>query len=417
MSCLLEKNVLDKLVADFGSPLYVFHELEFAANYNHLLEAFRTIYPKYNIGYSYKTNYTPYICNLVKKMGGYAEVVSEMEYNLAKRIGYKNEHIIYNGPVKGAAIFEHLLSGGTVNVDSLDELNTIIEFANKNPKQIIELALRANIDISQGYVSRFGLDAYEEEKDCELSRAIKMISFVPNLRIVGLHCHVGKSRNLKAWENRIRIMFVLIDRFLKDNLKFIDFGSGMNSIMEPELAKQFNDDIPSFEQYAALLAGAMNKKFGNLPFGKQPWLITEPGTTLVSGTMSFIGTVKSIKNVKNKQFVTFDCSGGNLGDICRLKQLPLTIFHNFQQQNVECKNATFVGYTCLEHDIIYDNYNGSIAVGDYVQFRNVGSYSNVFKPPFILPNCAMITINSQTSQIKLIKRKETFDDVFETYIF
>ena len=416
MSCLIEKKNVDKLMMDYGSPLYVFHDSEFITNYNHLLESFRAIYPKYNIGYSYKTNYTPHICSLVKKMGGYAEVVSEMEYSLAKKIGYENKDIIYNGPIKGDSVFEHLLLGGVANIDNLDELNTIIDFALKNPSKTIELAFRANIDINQGYISRFGLDAYEEEKDCEFVEAIKMTSHISNIKVIGLHCHVGKSRSLTAWENRIRIMFKLVDRFFEDDIKFIDFGSGMNSIMEPELARQFGDSVPSFEQYATLLAGAMHKRFGHLPYEKQPWLITEPGTTLVSGTMSFLATVKSIKNVKNKQFVTLDCSGGNLGDICHLKQLPISIFHNYKHEGVECNNSTFVGYTCLEHDIIYNDFNGTIAVGDYVQFRNVGSYSNVFKPPFILPNCAMVSIDSQTSCVELIKRKETFDDIFRTYI-
>ena len=34
-------------------------------------------------GNSYKTNYTSYICKPVKNLGGYAEVVSDMEYQVA----------------------------------------------------------------------------------------------------------------------------------------------------------------------------------------------------------------------------------------------------------------------------------------------------------------------------------------------
>ena len=48
----------------------------------------------------------------------------------------------------------------------------------------------------------------------------------------------------------------------------------MNSVMEPELAKQFNDKVPSFDEYAFLLAGAMKEKYGSLPYDKQPWLYT-----------------------------------------------------------------------------------------------------------------------------------------------
>lgn len=58
-------------------------------------------YDNYIPGYSYKTNYAPHICKLVKSLGGYAEVVSDMELYVAKKIGYENSEIIYNGPCKG----------------------------------------------------------------------------------------------------------------------------------------------------------------------------------------------------------------------------------------------------------------------------------------------------------------------------
>ena len=73
-------NEVINLEKEYGSPLYIFHAGEFKKNYMDLLETFRKIYPKYNIAYSYKTNYTPKICKLVKELGGLAEVVSEMEY-------------------------------------------------------------------------------------------------------------------------------------------------------------------------------------------------------------------------------------------------------------------------------------------------------------------------------------------------
>ena len=104
-----------------------------------------------------------------------------------------------------------------------------------------------------------------------------------------------------------------------------------------------------------------------------------------------------------------------MGDICRLKNLPITVYHNDGELK-QIDDATFAGYTCLEHDHIYEGFKGSIAVGDVVQFRNVGSYSNVFKPPFILPNCAMVELYNN-GQTELIKREETNDDLFRTYVF
>lgn len=415
MNCKLSKEQIVDFVGEYGSPLYIFHVDEFKKNYLELLNTMQEIYPKYNIAYSYKTNYTPKIILLVKKLGGLAEVVSEMEYTLAKKIGYDSKDIVYNGPVKGNGLFEHLAAGGAANIDSLDELKTVISFAKKYSELNIKIAFRVNIDINQGFVSRFGIDAYEEETDnAEIDRAFELARKQNNIEIVGLHCHIGRSRSIDAWKNRVRIMLKLVDRYFEEVPEFIDLGSGMNSVMEPALACQFGGSIPSFYEYAEVVAGAMKEKYGTLPFEKQPMLFTEPGTTLISGCMSFVATVKTIKNVKGKDYVTFDCCGGNMGDICHLKQLPISVYY----MGNKCKsleNATFVGYTCLEHDYIYEGFNGELAVGDLIQFRNVGSYSNVFKPPFILPNCAMIQVDEAGAS--LIKRKETIDDLFQTYVF
>lgn len=407
----LSDGFVKELCGKYGSPLYLFDKAGFVENYNHLLDAFRKIYPKYNIAYSYKTNYTPYICKLVKELGGYAEVVSGMEYRLARKIGYESSGIVFNGPVKGNDLLEHLDLGGVANIDHLDELNTVLAHAKKNTGKQYELAFRVNIDIDQSFVSRFGIDA----DNGDLDKAFSLVAEAENVAVVGIHCHIGRSRSLQAWKNRVQIMFDLVDKYFSDPPRFIDLGSGMNSVMEPALAKQFGGDIPNFAQYADVVATAFAEKYGNLPTDKQPELITEPGTTLVSGQMRFLSTVLSIKTVKGKVFATFDGSGGNMGDICHLKQLPITL-HHFDGVQQTVSGADFVGYTCLEHDVMYKDYTGMLTVGDIVEFRNVGSYSNVFKPPFIYPNCAMAVLEEDGGS-QLIKQRETMEYIFETYVF
>ena len=200
MSCLLNNDQAIALTEQFGSPLYIFHRDEFAQNYLSLLHTFQSIYPKYNIAYSYKTNYTPSICRLVKQLGGLAEVVSEMEYRLAKKLGYENKDIVYNGPIKGEGLFEHLALGGVANIDHLEEMKSVLCFAQEHASQTIRIAFRVNIDIAQGFISRFGLDAYEEaENASELDEAFAMAKQASNIQVVGLHCHVGRSRGIEAW--------------------------------------------------------------------------------------------------------------------------------------------------------------------------------------------------------------------------
>ena len=65
--------------------------------------------------------------------------------------------------------------------------------------------------------------------------------------------------------------------------------------------------------------------------------------------------------------------------------------------------------------MLYRNYTGELAVGDFVVFENCGSYSIVMKSPFILPNVPVLDICQ--GEAKLIKRGEGFDDLFGTYCF
>lgn len=362
------------------TPCYLFKEKDFIDNYNNLLQTFKQYYPNYNIAYSFKTNYTPYILKLIKKLGGYAEVVSMMEYNLAKEIGFTDDKIIFNGPSKEE--FPECI----INVDNLDELSII---PNK------KVGLRVNIDVGQGFISRFGIE--------DLDEAFR----IAGDRIVGIHCHISQARSIEAWKKRTEIMLDIADKYFKrDQLLYIDLGSGMYGDMDESLKSQFSF-VPSYEDYAKVTAAIVSEHYKAEE--NKPLLFTEPGTTLINKYIEFVSQVISIKKIRGKSFVELNCSKQNLGEICELKKLPIKIISSGKEQT-ELNNADLVGYTCLEHDVIYKDFNGSLAVGDIIVFGNVGGYSLVSKPPFIRPNCPMITEDG-----KIIKRAETFEEVFSTY--
>ena len=384
----------------FGAPLYVFDEEAFIENYLHFEQCFKSLYRNYVVSYSYKTNYAPYICRLVKKLGGYAEVVSDMELEIAQHVGYENEQIVYNGPSKGPLSETHLLNGGILNIDNFEELEHVCQIASRHSEKILTIGFRVNIDIDQSFISRFGMD------EADLDRAFDQVTKCKNLKVVGIHCHIGRSRTVKAWENRVEKMLSIADRYFEDAPEYISLGSGMFGVMEPELGEQFGDDLPSFEDYAKAVAVPFDKHYQS---GKKPILFTEPGTTLINKYIDFIATVESIKHIKGKTFVVLNCSKHNLGEICELKKLPITVISSGCKKEM-LTDAEFVGYTCLEHDVMYRGFSGELAVGDYIVFGNVGGYSNVSKPPFIRPNCAMISSNGS-----IIKRAETTKEILSTY--
>jgi diaminopimelate decarboxylase len=89
------------------------------------------------------------------------------------------------------------------------------------------------------------------------------------------------------------------------------------------------------------------------------------------------------------------------------------VARNGEKQKTDEKFC-IAGYTCIESDYPVKEYCGSLAVGDYVVFRNVGSYSVVLKPPFILPDFPILTLDEHGTA-QPVKRAETIDDLFRAY--
>lgn len=141
----INKGVIAKLRAEYGDAFYLLDSEQYQTNFLELRDTFRSIYPNFNIAYSYKTNYTPKFCKIVDQLGGYAEVVSEMEMEIALRCGVKHQRIIWNGPVKNPQkLEEFLVAGGTDNIDSLDELEIVKGIVERHPNTTIHLGIRCN---------------------------------------------------------------------------------------------------------------------------------------------------------------------------------------------------------------------------------------------------------------------------------
>lgn len=403
-----DKQTIDMIKGKFGLPCYVFDEESFRKNYIHLQSALRALYPKYHIAYSYKTNYAPKICKIVKELGGYAEVVSDMEYDIAKAVGYDNSQIVYNGPFKGPKMEDHLEANGILNIDNLEEVDRVISFASHN-ERLIKVGIRVNINVGQNFISRFGIDA----DSLDLPAAVEKLDKCPFTRLVGLHCHIGQSRGLEAWRKRTEQILELADKNIKGIPEYLDLGSGMFGDMAPSMLAQFSVAVPSYEEYAFVTAKIVSEHYADVPIEKKPILFTEPGTTVDNRYVDLLAEVDSIKSIKGKNIALLNCSVHNLGDVSGSVKLPLEVIKNAETQ-IEYIDMDFTGYTCLERDVPYRDYTGLLGKGDYLVFGNVGGYSNVDKPPFILPQCAMIGIKD--GNIYIIKRKETTEDILSTYV-
>ena len=400
----INKKNLEKLKKKYGNSFYMLDVERFVSNYNEMISSFSKIYKNFGIAYSYKTNYIPVLCKAVNFLGGYAEIVSDMELELALRIGVEYSKIIWNGPIKEEkCIFGFLENGGIVNADNIDELKYINQMS-KRSKSIFKIGLRCNYDIGDNTISRFGFDVNGHD----FNKALDIINSNNKLNLYSMQCHFAK-RNIEYWINKVDGMLLTLNRNkLKPSI--VDIGGGMYGKMDPYLKKQFACNIPSYEDYANVIA---RKFYANYSKTKnKPKLIVEPGSALVGDCMEFAGVVKSIKKIQNKFFATVYASQKNIS-MSNINP-PIKIIAMGKKQKYY-KNVDFVGYTCIENDVIFKDYCGYVANNDFIIISNCGSYSIVMKPPFIMPNVPVISISSKKEEI--IKQKESFDDIFAGYVF
>lgn len=398
---------IKELAKSYGNGFYILDSHSFSQNFLELRNAFQKQYPNFNIAYSYKTNYTPKLCGIVNQLGGYAEVVSEMELELAYKVGVAPEKIIWNGPVKNKCmVAQLLLAGGTVNIDSCYELPFLNEVAKANPQATLNIGIRCNFDVGDGTLSRFGIDTSSED----FARALDFFRARENVHLINIQCHFAK-RNVEYWPARAEAM-VSVARHVESVLGYlpdrIDIGGGLYGKMADSLKVQFPNAIPVYEDYALAAATIFARNFPDC----KPELLIEPGSALVGDCMKFVGRIETIKSVRGKIFATMWGSQKNIsmGGV----NPPIEIVRG-DDPGVRVESADIVGYTCIEGDVIYRNFSGELAVGDYVVINNCGSYSIVMKPPFILPNFPVLDIGGDS--VEVIKCAESFDDVFHTYSF
>lgn len=413
----LSRSILDRIAEQVGCSFYLLDTKRFRSNYEALLESFQAFYPKTNIAYSYKTNYIPQLCGLVHDLGGFAEVVSEMEYELAKKVGVPGDRTFFNGPCKTFKAVEGvLLSGGVVNADSMADLQLILELARQHASRRLRIGLRCNFEVGDGVLSRFGFDV----RTGALDAAKRLIGESQNVELVALHCHFA-TRTLDTWTNRTKGMLHLIREHFRDysrSLSFVSLGGGLYGPMPRSLRSQFEVPIPNFSDYATVSAKPFADFFAGTQQEDRPTLIIEPGTALAADSMRFAANVVDIRRVGEKTIATIGGSIYNINPTPNRKNMPITVYpRNDGTQRDKYTNVDLAGYTCIESDYLYRSFDGALTVGDYIVFEDVGAYSVVMKPPFIVPNFAIVEYDSDGGAIRVIKRKEEFDDIFRTYSF
>ena len=357
-------------IKKFETPFYIIDKALLDENYRKFQSALSKYWNNYIIGYSYKTNSLPWIINYFNDKGCYSEVVSDDEYNLGIMLGIAENKFIYNGPIKTKkTFFEALNNGCIVNIDSKRELRWLSEIEDR-----VNVGIRVNFDIEKSCPGesqcgdeggRFGF-CYENG---ELKSAIDYLKN-NNITLSGLHLHVSsKTRSLSIYKNIARMAVKIIKEYdLK--LKYIDIGGGFFGGLENK---------PQFDEYFEVIS----EELKNTVSPEKTILIVEPGISLIGAPISYVTRVIDVKDTVYNRFVITDGSRTNIDPLMTKKNYFYEI-NKKETTDVIVEKQVICGYTCMEHDRLFECYNSEeLCVDDIILYKKVGAYTMCLTPLFI----------------------------------
>lgn len=406
-------TLLDRLLRQSDGASYIYKPEQFKANLDELRAAFTSRYPNIGIGYSYKTNYLPRLCVEADKAGLYAEVVSGMEYEMARHLGVEAARIIFNGPSKSPAeISRALTEGALINVDSLGEAQLVASLARRIeiPARV---GLRCNLDLEwKGRESRFGLS----EASGELHEANRVLRQSPHVKVTGLHCHTSFDRSAESYGRRMERLIEIADSIFGDHVpSFLDIGGGMCGPMPAELARQFQVAPPNYSDYAEAISAPLIKRYGS----EGPELILEPGVGLVANVFDYVYRVEHVKQVGSRWFAVTSGAAHHIKIVPNEVSLPTSVYKSGSADTAQrisngSADVDVVGFTCLEHDVIYRALAHPLTRGDILVTESTGAYSLVIASDFIRTAPPVYEAASDGSW-KLLRRKLSTQDLMKLY--
>jgi diaminopimelate decarboxylase len=394
------------LVARFGSPLFVFSERTLVARYRELSDAFSLRFPRVRIAWSYKTNYLDGICRALHREGAWAEVVSAMEYEKARRNGIPGERILFNGPYKPESALERAFSeGARVHLDHFDEVMAAEGVARRlgvRPK----VAIRLNMAVTGAPPwTRFGFNL----ENGQAIEAVRRIRAGDALDVAALHCHLGTFiQDVSAYREqaaKLAEFANLLAREFGTIVEYVDIGGGFAS--RNTLHAQYlpgEQVTPSFAQYAEAVADGMAAL--KAPSGREPALVLETGRALVDEAGSLVTTVHANKRLPDGRRSLVVDAGANL------------LFTSFwykhdivpaQEFSGTPEPTVVYGPLCMNIDVIRDNLLfPPMATGDLLVIRNVGAYNVTQWMQFITERPGVVMV-SRTGDVAPLRRRETVE--------
>ena len=403
-------NILKELDETFGSPFYLMDADKYRSNINNFLAAFKKRYEKVVAGYSFKTNYVPALCKIALEEGVMAEVVSEMEYELARKIGFEN--VIFNGPIKRTAIFEKALKqGAIINLDSEYEVDMICNYAKQYSGADIKIGMRININLTDENGNstiqcglRFGRFGFPSDIIAHNIERLREVG----VKIVSLHGHTSTSdRAVLNYKIITQHMLLVCEQYKLNDLEWFDIGGGYFGAAPEGMDLTGR---PTYEDYANCV---LDETLANEWFVRvQPTIVIEPGSSVVSNVFSYYTKVYQNKKVGKVNFVMVDGTVFDVKPTLHSNNLPHDVYRSVESE--ETYTCDVVGSTCMEKDVLLKEVAlPKLNAGDFIKFKGVGAYTICLTPTFINFLAPILTVDN--GEYKEVRRRQNVDDILTIY--
>ena len=406
-----------ELAKKFGTPLYVLDEDLMRDNCRAYKNAIDTYYDGHGLVlFASKALCTMYTGRLVAEEGLGADVVSGGELYTLYKAGFPMEKVFFHGNNKTPDEIELALNCGVghIVVDNKYELELLNRIANeKNVNQRILFRIKPGIDahthdfVKTGQIdSKFGV-ALENGEAYEIHKLALSMS---NIQIDGVHCHIGSQIfDVEPFCEAAKVMIGFIaDLYdkLGIKVKILNLGGGFG------IKYTATDDPIATSEYIHKVTNVVKvlaqEKGIDLPF-----LVFEPGRSIVASagiTLYTVGCVKEIENVRT--YVSID------GGMC---DNPRYILYGSKYTAVLANNAsaepvapiTIAGKCCESGDLIQEHVMmPQIHVGDTLAVLATGAYNYSMSSNYNrIPRPPIVAVSG--NEAKIIVKRETYDDLIK----
>ena len=395
-----ESRVAD-LVAEFGSPLYVYDAGVIEAAYRRIESAFAGA--DILLAYSVKANSNLEILKRLRARGAGADIVSQGELHRCLAAGFSPSDVVFAGVGKTEVEMEAALEVGILafNVESAEELQALGRVAERLGSTA-PVALRVNPDIvadtpheytrTGDGASKFGIPV---DRILDLYR---WAADQPSLEVRGIAVHIGSQ--ILDPEPYTRALAQVLDlaaevRAEGIDLDFVDLGGGFGVGYEGE-------DGLSVEGLAAI--GVPRVAETGLR------LILEPGRFIVGQAGILVTKVLYVKHSGSKTFVVTD---GGMTELIRPSHYQG--FHRIEpvisREEAVREVVDVVGPICETGDFLArDRVLQMPAQGDLLAVQTAGAYGFVMASNYnSRRRPAEVVVNG--AEVTLARRRETFDDL------